>query len=165
MTDTTPRFALPLLIPGQAQKELYHNESLLALDIALHAAVEGDPLADPPDSPARGSSWIVGTAATGNWTGEDGKLACWTDGGWRFVAPIAGMAVWNTSAGYWIRYDGTAWNDGALSVAVLTIGGQQVVGARQPAIASPSGGTTIDTEARAAIDALIATLISHGLTD
>ena len=39
------------------------------------------------------------------------------------------------------------------------------VGARLPAVASPSGGTTIDTEARAAIAALIATLKSHGLTE
>lgn len=165
MTDTTPRFAIPLLIPGQAQKELYHNEALAVLDIALHAAVEGNPLTDPPASPASGRSWIVGAPASGSWAGKDGNLACWTDGGWRFVPPITGMAVWNKTEGYWIRYDGTAWNDGGLNVAMLTIGGQQVVGARQPAVPSPSGGATIDSEARAAIGALIATLISHGLTE
>jgi hypothetical protein len=28
MADTTPRFALPFILPGQAQKELFHNEAL-----------------------------------------------------------------------------------------------------------------------------------------
>jgi hypothetical protein len=52
-----------------------------------------------------------------------------------------------------------------LPAAALTVNGQQVVGPRRPAIASPSGGATIDVEARAAIDVLIATFMSHGLTD
>jgi hypothetical protein len=39
-----------------------------------------------------------------------------------------------------------------------------VVGARQPAIAAPAGGTTIDAEARNAVAALLAVLKSHGLT-
>ena len=32
MTDATPRFALPLLAAGQAQKELFHNEALTLPD-------------------------------------------------------------------------------------------------------------------------------------
>jgi hypothetical protein len=45
------------------------------------------------------------------------------------------------------------------------IDGQQVVGPRLPDVPSPSGGTIIDAEARAAVDALIATLKSHGLIE
>jgi hypothetical protein len=43
------------------------------------------------------------------------------------------------------------------------IAGQQVVGGRLAAIASPSGGTTIDAEARAAVTQILATLRGHGL--
>ncbi len=32
----TPRFALPLLFAGQAQKEFFVNEALLRADMVLH---------------------------------------------------------------------------------------------------------------------------------
>lgn len=46
---------------------------------------------------------------------------------------------------------------------VHRIGGVQVVGARRPAIGDPSGGTTIDAEARAALTAILGALRTHGL--
>lgn len=103
--------------------------------------------------------------ATGAWAGSDDQIATFTEGGWRFVPPQPGMAAWNKQEALWLVYDGTLWNNGALPAAGLIVNGQQVVGPRRPAIASPSGGTTIDVEARAAIDELIATFMSHGLTD
>jgi hypothetical protein len=39
----------------------------------------------------------------------------------------------------------------------------KVVGARESAIASPSGGANVDPEARAAIAAMLAALRAHGL--
>ncbi len=47
---------------------------------------------------------------------------------------------------------------------VYAVNGQQVVGARLAAITPPTGGTTIDGEARTAIDSIITTLQTHGLT-
>ena len=161
----TSRFALPLIAPGQAQKEAFHNEALAAIDSLLHAAVEQGALATPPASPLPGRSWIVAAGATGAWVGTAESLATWTEGGWRFVAPLEGMVVWNKAAGRWLRYIGGDWIDGGWPVAALTIGGEQVVGPRQPDVASPSGGTTIDVQARATLDALIATLKTHGLID
>jgi hypothetical protein len=163
MTDMTARFALPFLLPGQAQKELFHNEALATLDAALQATVEGPALASPPESPAEGESWIVAPGAAGAWTGKEGCLAAWGPGGWRFVAPPAGMSVWNKAGGLTLRYDGSAWSGGEQTCSSLRINGLQVVGERRPAIASPSGGTIIDAEARAAISAVIAALMSHGL--
>jgi hypothetical protein len=165
MTNTSARFALPLILPGQAQKEAFHNEALTKLDAALHACVEEGPLADPPDEPAAGQSWLVGADATGEWTGREGALASWTAGGWRFVSPVPGMLVWNINIGCWLHWSGSGWSDGSLPAAALVIAGQQVVGPRLADVPSPSGGTIIDAEARAAIDALIATLKSHGLIE
>lgn len=165
MTDTSARFALPLILPGQAQKEAFHNEALTAIDGALHACVEEGPLADPPAGPEPGQSWLVGAGATGAWTDHDGALASWTAGGWRFVSPVPGMLVWNIDLGCWQHWSGIGWSDGSLPATALVIAGEQVVGPRLPDVPSPSGGTIIDAEARAAIDALIATLKSHGLID
>lgn len=163
MSDASPRFGLPFLLPGQAQKEHYHNEALALVDAALHAAAEGGPAASPPAAPQPGQCWIVAAGATGAWAGQDGRLAAWTEGGWRFVVPAPGMAVWDKAQGYWLHWDGAGWSDGALPASKVTVGGQQVVGERQQAIPSPSNGTTIDAEARAAVDQIIAALMSHGL--
>lgn len=165
MSNATDRFQLPYILPGQAQKELFHNEALARLDAALHPAVEEGPLAVVPVAPVPGQSWIVAAGATGAWAGKDGQVATFTDAGWRFVAPQPGTTAWNKQAGLWFVFDGALWNDGALPAAALIVNGQQVVGPRRAAIASPSGGATIDLEARAVIDELIATFMSHGLTD
>ena len=161
---TTARFALPLLAPGQAQKELNHNEALAAVDALLHAGVQGV-AADPPVSPEPGEAWIVDADATGAWEDQVDSLAIWSAGGWRFLAPVSGMIVWNSEAGCWSHWPGLAWVHGDWPVGTITIAGDQIVGPRQPDVPSPSGGTTIDTEARAAIDLLIVTLKSHGLID
>lgn len=165
MTDISARFALPFILPGQAQKEAYHNEALSLIDATLHASVEGGPLATPPTDPDEGSSWIVAAGATGAWAGKADALACWTAGGWRFVSPVPGMLAWSIDAGCWLHWSGAAWSDGSLPAAAFSIGGQQVVGPRLPDVPSPSGGTIIDAEARDAVDAIIATLKSHGLID
>jgi hypothetical protein len=165
MADTTARFALPFIFPGQAQKELFHNEALARIDLALHPAVEGGPAPTPPADPEEGRCWIVGSGASGEWSGRSGLLAMWSEGGWRFVAPQAGTCAWNRSAGLPLLFDGTAWREGELVCAGLEVDGVQVVGSRQPGIASPSGGTIIDVEARAAIAAITAALMSHGLIE
>jgi hypothetical protein len=165
MSETTTRFGLPFILPGQAQKELFHNEALALVDAALHVAVEGAPLDVPPDSPALGQAWLVGAGATGAWSGRSGSIATWTSGGWRFIAPVPGMLAWNRAEGHFLFWTGGSWTQGELPVGSLTVGGKKVVGERQPAVPSPSGGTIIDEEARAAIAALTATLKSHGLTE
>lgn len=163
MTDTTPRMALPLLVAGQAQKELFHNEALLRLDIAVQASVLAVGADIPPGSPAPGEAWVVGSAPTGAWSGQAGTLAGWTEGGWRFVAPAEGTAVWDRSTGQVARWMGGVWRLGTVAATRLMIAGTQVVGAQQPAVADPTGGTTVDGEARETLAAILAALRTHGL--
>ncbi len=165
MTERSARFALPLLQPGQAQKEVFHNEALTALDLLLEAAVEGAPSAAPPATPEIGQCWLVASGATGAWEDQEDRIAGWTSGGWRFLAPHPGTRVWDKAAGLWRHWDGSAWSDGAMPAAALVIAGQTVVGSRLPGISSPSGGTTIDVESRSAIAAIIVALETHGLID
>ncbi|MBC2778304.1 DUF2793 domain-containing protein [Parasphingopyxis marina] len=163
MTDTTARFALPLLQPGQAQKELYHNEALALLDSGLHPVAETSGEVVPPPSPDPGQSWIVGSAPTGEWSGQADALATWTESGWRILDPVEGMSVWIRADQFFARWDGAAWIPGEVIGESLKLGGEQVVGARKEAIENVFGGVTVDAEARAAIAAILAALRDHGL--
>jgi hypothetical protein len=164
MSEATTRLALPFIMPGQAQKEFYHNEALARIDLALHSAVEGE-LASPPADPIEGQCWLVGSGASGAWSGKERMIAGWTPGGWRFLAPVPGMSVRETLSGLSLQGLGTEWSAGGLAATGIFVGGKKVVGERQPAVPSPSGGTTIDEEARIAIAAVTAALKSHGLID
>ncbi|WP_375197372.1 DUF2793 domain-containing protein [Sphingobium sp.] len=161
--DATFRWALPQLFAGQAHKELFHNEALSRIDMLLHGAAESADAAGPPASPAIGCCWIVAPGATGDWEGQDGALACWTAGGWRFAAPRAGLAIAVADRGHVMKYDGSGWQDEAVREDGLYIGGRRVVAVQGAAISDPSGGTTVDTEARSAIASLLSALRTHGL--
>lgn len=163
MADTSSRFALPYLQPGQAQKEVFHNEALTTCDLLLHAAVQAAGLNAPPASPTPGQCWIVGNSPTGAWAGQAGTIAGWSEGGWRFIAPLEGMVAWLVDEQVWARRGASGWIVGDVPALAISVAGVQVVGARQPAIASPSGGATIDAEARAALSSLLAAARAHGL--
>ncbi|MDB5677105.1 DUF2793 domain-containing protein [Sphingomonas bacterium] len=163
MTDTTDRFALPLLQPGQAQKEMFHNEALAALDLVVQPAVEAIGVDTPPGAPESGQSWILGNAPTGAWAGKAKHVAGWSASGWRFVAPVEGMAVWVAADALTVRFRDSDWALGEETAAHLVIGGDAVVGPRQAAIPDPSGGTVVDTESRTALAAILAALRAHGL--
>ena len=123
MSETTARYALPLLVPGQAQKEFFHNEALARIDAVLCAAIEDAGLPQPPADPAAGQSWIVGPGATGAWAGHEDALANWTPAGWRLVAPVEGMRVWNRAAGYEMRRSAGAWTAGEIACTGVRVGG------------------------------------------
>ena len=130
------------MLAGQAQKEFYVNEAHALADALLHAACE-DEAAAPPVDPADGEAWLVATGATGEWAGEDGKLAARQAGNWLVVAPKDGMRLFDRATGQVLLYNG-GWQ-------------------RPAAPALPSGGSVIDAEARAAIADLISALVGGGV--
>lgn len=161
--DATMRLALPLLHAGQAQKEETHNEALTLIDCLLHASVVAAGLNIPPAEPAAGQCWIVGDEPAGAWAGQARALACWTPGGWRFAAARPGLSAWHEATGRLLTFANGMWQDGVVAATRVTVGGEQVVGARSPAIAAPAGGGIVDTEARTTLAAVLAALRDHGL--
>lgn len=144
MTDSaTPRFALPLLFAGQAQKEITHNEALILIDALITAEIQGANINAPPASPLPGQCWAIGHSPSGVWLGKAGQLAIATVGGWRFCDVGEGFAVRMTSGGAMWRRTGATW------------GGP-------PTLAPPNGGTVIDSEARVAIAGLRAAMVTSG---
>lgn len=142
-SSTSPRFALPLLFAGQSQKEVTVNEALLAADLLLHPAIEAV-AATPPAAPTNGQCWLVGADATGAFAGQTDRIAAWSEGGWRFIAPREGMRAFDISATAQRLYAGGNWRLAAAPV-------------------SPSGGSVVDSQARVAIAAIIASLRSAGV--
>lgn len=147
METLTPRFRFPYLSVSQSQKEITHNEALSAIDYLLHPTIVGQ-LAAPPTllSADAGKCWLVVAVPTGAWSNHQGDLACWTGDGWRFHPPVEGMCVW----------------DQQLSLRILFRSGNWHIAS---SIADPSGGPTVDVEARATISSLLQQLRNLGVID
>ena len=127
---------------GQAQREFFVNESLARLDLLIQPAVVGE-IGNPPEEPEEGQCFLIAETAGGIWTGLDGNIAGWIAGEWVNAVPSEGMQLHDLSTATMLTYKG-GWQ-------------------RSTPIAEPSGGNTIDAEARSAIAALIATMRQHGV--
>ena len=157
------RLGAPLIQPAQVDKATTHNEALALFDVAIAAAVDGYLSDTPPASPAVGSCYVIGGNPSGIWAGHAHALAGYTEGGWRFIAAFEGLTALDKASGETAVFRAGAWEKGQARASRLSIGGNQVVGARGAAVADPTGGTIVDTEARAAIAAILARLRQHGL--
>ena len=161
----TPRLGLQFLSAGQAQKEVTVNSSLSALDIMVACAVEEPARSAPPPAPVVGACYLVSSDPTGAWAGKSQCVACFMSGGWQFVQPTAGFRAYVRSVGSFAVYRDGQWELGVIRGAAVVLGGQQVVGERGPAIATPAGGAVIDLEARAALESMLSVLRQHGLIE
>ena len=141
-TSATPRFNLPVLFAAQAQKEFFVNEAHAIIDAITHPVVQGTSTTAPA-SPAEGDAWIVAAPAEGDWVGHEDAIATFSGGQWIFVPPTPGMQAFDSAASRRTVYsDGWSW-------------------ASEPT--TPSGGSTVDIEARAAIDQVIDAMRQFGI--
>ena len=138
--------------------------ALALIDLLIAGSVESEPIAAPPPSPVIGVFHRVAAAgASGAFAGHEGALAGWSAGGWRFVTPVEGMRLVDRVSGVELAFRGGAWTSGSLRASEVLVNGIKVVGARGLAIADMAGGTTVDSEARAAVNQILAALRTHGL--
>lgn len=107
MTNTA-NLSLPNIAAAQSQKHVTHNEGLRILDALIYIRVLDDDLTAPPVG-VEGARYIVAATATGDWAGQENKIAAFQDGSWRFYTPSTAWIVWvhdETTPKVW---SGTAW--------------------------------------------------------
>lgn len=109
MSEASPRLSLPYIQPSQNQKHVTHNAAIAQLDILVQLAVESRSLGLPPVTPAAADRYIVASAATGAWDGQDGRLAIWEEGAWTFVDPRPGWLAWVIDEATLVVREGTLW--------------------------------------------------------
>lgn len=110
MPDTA-KLGLPLVAPAQAQKHVTVNEGLTRLDALVQLSLASVGTTIPPSAPDEGETHAIGPSASGAWSGQDGQLAVFANGGWVFLTPRAGWQGW--SGGSRVQFDGVAWVEGA----------------------------------------------------
>lgn len=159
---TTTRYGLPQLQAGQAQKEITHNEAVGRIDALLHLVVESRHSAVP--ALATGTAWIVAPSALGAFADQVGQIAVCDDNGWSMIAPRDGCIAFVRDEGVFIHFAAGTWRDG-WTVSSLSIGGRTLLGGPNVGVVPPSGGSVIDSEARAAIAQLLTGLRGLGLVD
>lgn len=157
----TPRLGLPLIAAGQSQKDVTHNEAVLALDRLVALAIASRNVAVPPPAPAIGACYIVPTGAAAAWGHPDGSLVHWQGAAWLAQTPRDGQIAVVVDEAILLVYLGS-WRSN-LPVAGLAIGARTVLAASPAAITPPAGGATVDTEARAVLAALVSALQQQGI--
>lgn len=146
MNEVTGRLRLPMLVVGQGQKEITHNEALVALDSLIGASVESRTLAAAPAEPVVGESWLIPFNASGVWADRGGAIATYTQGGWRYLELPDGFLLWVISERVTLRKEAAIWMESGLPRGQM------------PSVSEPSGGTVVDLEARLAIQQLLGQL-------
>ena len=140
--SSTVNTQLPLLFSGQAQKEFFINEALSIID-AIAPSVVNAVQAEAPTQHSEGVCYLVDDSPTGEWTDHQAQIACSIGGGWHFVEPVEGMELFDQATGQKLVY-ASGWS-------------------RAVTPDEPSGGATIDHEARTAVVELIAALKVAGV--
>ena len=157
----TPRLALPLIAAGQAQKDITHNDAILALDRLVALVVASRTLSAPPLAPPIGQCHIVPPAGVAAWGHPAGTLVHWQGAGWLAVPPRDGQIALVADEEVMLVFQGdwqSLWPAGGLAIA-----GRAVLSAAPVAVVAPSGGSTVDAQSRTAIAAVIAALRQQGI--
>ena len=134
VNDFTGNVGLPLLNSGDLNSPEIFTRAMQIIDTQLNyapltfVANVQSILSTPPGSPASGAHYLVGAAATGDWTGKGNNVALWGGAAWTFTAPAARLLAYNIATGAFMTcyYDALAtayvWAVLPVSVASRSLG-------------------------------------------
>lgn len=113
----TQNLQLPLVQPGQAQKHVTVNEALARLDGLVQLKILSVTTTVPPTQVIDGAAYAVPVGAASSWSGQDGKIAIASNGGWVFIEPKQGWRAWIADEGVFAIFAGGSWLRDAIAVA------------------------------------------------
>jgi len=116
MSDTA-KLTLPLVQAAQAQKHVTVNESLVRLDGMVQLTLVSVDNSAPPGLPSDGDCYGIPTGATNEWSGQDGNIALFSNGGWIFIAPNTGWRAWIQDQSASAMFSGIEWVPGAVTMS------------------------------------------------
>ena len=118
---TTPDFGTPLVAASQGQPEITHNEGLRRCEV-LAAGIAQAALSVPAGTEIDGDVVIVDGVGTGDFDGQDNKIAFKWGGSWRFIPDVdstgedlpigarhAGLRFYVQGESATWEWSGTAW--------------------------------------------------------
>ncbi len=140
----TENLKLPLLQPAQAQKHVTVNEALVRLDGLTQLVIQSQSVVTPPVSATDGLAWAVPVGASDAWSGQEGQIALWENGGWVFIAPKIGWRGWIADESRQGLYDGTSWVSGGVSLSPNGAGATLGVAEIDHLVGSGASSTTAD---------------------
>jgi hypothetical protein len=100
---------------GESQWRQAINQSLIKIDATISLSVLNNDQIVTPASPTSGDRYIVGSSATGSFSGHDKEIAVYTYSPsgvlqWVFYAPINGLKAYNISDSTTYIYDSSVSN-------------------------------------------------------
>ena len=111
----TIKFDLPEWAASQSQPWGAFNTAMRDVDQLMQISVIDLALTTPPVSPAEGDAYIPAATATGDWVGEENKLAFYSNGGWVFKTLVNGSLIYNQNDSKYYNWNGT--DIGELNIA------------------------------------------------
>ncbi len=113
----TAFLGLPLVQPSQAQKHVTVNEALTRIDALTQLTILSTSLQSPPAA-TEGDCYFVAPGGVNAWSGQDGTLALYLNGGWDFVSPGIGWHAWLVDLGTPAMFDGVDWIPGTGAISL-----------------------------------------------
>jgi len=112
----TPLAGLKTMPTGVNKNEAIFNEAIVLMEALLYRGAQSRAFTAPPagsPSPANGTIYLLpegSPTATGDWSGQEGKLAVYYNG-WRFIPPAEGLTVWIIDELQMVQYRSGVWTN------------------------------------------------------
>ncbi len=102
----TPNFDITTLVVCQTQKETTINDGYFEID---DLTTGSEAVANSPSITTNGTVYLIGSAGSGDFAGQNNNLAIRINGGWVFVAPKEGLTFLNKATTSIYRKSATTW--------------------------------------------------------
>ncbi|NNC36692.1 MAG: DUF2793 domain-containing protein [Hyphomonadaceae bacterium] len=108
---TTPKNVLPNWAAAQASPWASVNQALYDIDQLMNISVLDVSLTAPPGGEGDGDAYIVAAGSSGDWSGQDHKLAYFINGGYFYKSLPMGTIIYNTADSKHYAWNGSAYSE------------------------------------------------------